>query len=139
MSITKAVVTAENRPACKCGQRLHSDRVVEETHEDQRVVEVFIVHLHAIGVVLHRLLFVRSVEIKSGVIVLDGPEVLPEFLSDAGVSGQFVGPRNQFSSLERTSEGRHWLVPRSRHCSSLYPTAWMGGWVGEGKYSWRMG
>ena len=47
-------------------------------------------------IVLHRLSFVRGVEIKSRVVVLDGLEVLPERLLDAGVSGQLVGPRNQF-------------------------------------------
>ena len=94
--MTKTAVTAENRPAWECGQGLHSDRVIEETHENQCVAEVFVVLLRVNIVVLRRLSFVRGVEIMSGVVALDGWEVLPECLLDAGVSDQLVGPHNLF-------------------------------------------
>ena len=67
--------------------------------------------LHVFGVVLHRLSFVRGVEINLGVTFLDTLKVHPEGLLDT-VSGQRIGSRNSVS-LKRAIEGRHWLVLRS--------------------------
>lgn len=48
-----------------------------EAHENQGRVEILVVLRHVLGVVLHRLSFVRGVEIKLGVFVLNRLEVHP--------------------------------------------------------------
>jgi len=50
--MTKAELTAENRPACECGSTFYGDRRKAETHEDQGGVEILVVLLHILGVVL---------------------------------------------------------------------------------------
>ena len=89
--MTKAELTAENRPAYGCGQRYVVVKSGAETHENQGGVEVFVVLLHVLRIVLRRLSFVHGVEIKLGVVVLDWLEKHPECLLNAMWS-QFVDP-----------------------------------------------
>ena len=90
--MTKAELTAENRPAWECVSTLY-DTVMSKakTHEDQGGVEILVVLLHVLGVVFHCLSFVHGVEIKLGVVVLDRLEVHPEGFLDAVARSQFVG------------------------------------------------
>ena len=71
MSMTKAELTAENRPACECCQACVMKKGSEETHEDEGGVEIIIILLHVVCVVLHRLPSVHGVEIELRIVVLD--------------------------------------------------------------------
>ena len=81
--MTKAELTAENRPACECCQPCAMKKGSGETHEDEGGVEIIVILLHVICIVLHRLPFVHSVEIELGVIVLDWWEVRSQGFADA--------------------------------------------------------
>jgi len=74
----------------------YGDKRNTETHENQGGVEILIVFLHILGVVLHCLSFVRGVEIKLWVVVLDWLEVHSQGLLDAIGWSQLVGTRNRF-------------------------------------------
>ena len=50
------------------------DEITTETHENQGIVKIFIVLLHVLNVILHRLSLVHGVEIKLGIVILDGLE-----------------------------------------------------------------
>jgi hypothetical protein len=80
--MTKAELTAENRPAWKRSQHC-SGKGNAETHENQGGIEILIMFLHEFGIVLRCLSLVHGVEIEVGVIVLDWLEVHPESLLDA--------------------------------------------------------
>ena len=54
-----------------------------ETHENQGGVEILIVLMYVLGIVLRRLSLIHGVEVKLGIIVLDGLEVHPQGLLDA--------------------------------------------------------
>ena len=75
--MTKAELTAENRPAWRCCQRYAVIFEVAETHENQGGVEILVVLLHVFGIVLRRLSVVHGVEIELGIIALDRLEVHP--------------------------------------------------------------
>ena len=76
-SMTKAELTAENRPACECGQHIINRSTQRCTYEYQGGVEILVVFLHVFGIVLHRLSFVHGIEVKLGVVVLDWLQVHP--------------------------------------------------------------
>jgi hypothetical protein len=80
--MTKAELTAENRPAWERGQRC-CGKGNAETHEDQGGVEILVVLRHVFGVILCRLSLVHCVEIELGVVVLDWLEVHAQRLLDA--------------------------------------------------------
>ena len=81
--MTKAELTAENRPACKPGQRCRWRMETSETDKNQGGIEVFIVFVHVFCIVLGRLSFVHGVEIEFRIIVLDWLEVHPKGILDA--------------------------------------------------------
>ena len=56
---------------------LYNDQEKGKAHENQGGIEIFVELLHGFGITLHRLPFVRGVEIKLGVVVLDRSEVRP--------------------------------------------------------------
>jgi len=82
-SITKAELTAENRPAYKNGLGGPWERTTKAAYEDQGGVEVLVVLLNIVCVILDRLLLVHGVEIETGVIVLDGLEEYSESILKA--------------------------------------------------------
>ena len=53
------------------------------TDEDQGDVDILVVLPHVFGIVLERLLLVHGVEIKFGIVVLDGLEIHSQSLLDA--------------------------------------------------------
>ena len=75
--MTKAELTAENRPACEHCQPGGVIREMATTHEDQGGIEIIIILLHVFAVVLHRLSFIHCVEVNLGVVALDWWEVRP--------------------------------------------------------------
>jgi hypothetical protein len=73
MSMTKAELTAENKPACESrSYELVSDGMRWVTHEYQGGVEVFVVLLDIIHIVVGRLPLVNRIEIESRIVGLDG-------------------------------------------------------------------
>jgi len=60
--MTNAEVTAENRPACKPNQHIHTDER-KPPHKDQRGVEVFVVLLDELSVEVFCFKAVRLVEL----------------------------------------------------------------------------
>jgi len=77
-SMTKAELTAENRPAYKDELSGRWQRTIEITYEDQGGVEVLVVLFDIVRIILGRLLLVHGVEIETGVVVLDGLEECSE-------------------------------------------------------------
>ena len=71
--MTKAELTAENRPAYK--DRLDNSRSERRTtYKNQGGIEVLVVFLDVVGVVLCRLPLVHRVEVETSIVVLDGLE-----------------------------------------------------------------
>ena len=72
--MTKAELTAENKPACRFNWLDKGAGAIEEwaTHENEGGVEVFIILLDVVGVMVSCLLLVDGVEVNTRVIALDG-------------------------------------------------------------------
>ena len=54
------------------------------THENQGSVEVLVVLLDIVGIILGGLLLVHRIEIKTGIVVLDGLEEGSESIPETG-------------------------------------------------------
>ena len=74
MSMTKAELTAENKPACifNGSEEEFATNKERVTHENQGGVEVFIVLLDIVGIIFGCLLLVDGVEVDTRVVGLDG-------------------------------------------------------------------
>jgi hypothetical protein len=95
-SMTKAELTAENRPAySRC--KMIGESGWWGTHENQRSVEVLFVLLDIIGVVLGRLPLVHHVEVEAGVVGLDGLEERFESIVKAMYSKRPTTPARSVS------------------------------------------
>jgi hypothetical protein len=105
MSMMKAELTAENRPALECGQRAYHNKGNAETHEYQGSVEILVVLLHVFGVVLHSLSFVHGVEVDLGIVALDWLEEHSEGLLEASWN-QLASPSNRFRISEANAPAR---------------------------------
>ena len=81
--MTKAELTAENRPAYKNGLDGSQERTIRTTYEDQGGVEVLVVLLDVVCIIFGRLLLVHGVEIETSIVVLDGLEECPESILEA--------------------------------------------------------
>ena len=83
--MTKAELTAENRPAYEKGQITLRD-TSKATHEYQGSVEVLVVLLDIVGIVLGCLLLVYCIEIETGVVILEGLEKRSEGISETTIA-----------------------------------------------------
>ena len=123
-SITKAELTAENKPACKDrSDNSRSER--HTTYKNQGGIEVLVVLLDIVGVVLGRLPLVHCVEVETSVVILDGLEERSESILEATDGKSDIVETRQ--DIERTTldqsvaEGRpfHPLRPFPLSCSFL--------------------
>ena len=80
--MTKAELTAENRPAYSGGKMI-GGRGWWGTHENQCSIEVLFVLLDIIHVVLGRLPLVHRVEVEARVVGLNGLEERSESITEA--------------------------------------------------------
>jgi hypothetical protein len=89
-SITKAELTAENRPAYenKVSRLTGVDDRRWTTHEYQGGIEVLVVLLDVVRVVLGRLPLVHRVKVDAGIVGLDGLEERSESIVEAASAGR---------------------------------------------------
>jgi len=90
------------------------------------------VFLHAFGVIFHCFSFVHGVEIKLGVVALDGLEVHPQSLLNT-VQNQSVGPCKRFCDSEAYHRGS--ILTGFGSFSPLIVVSWS---TGERKYSLQL-
>ena len=102
--MTKAELTAENRPAYEYCKLCVMISEMAETHKVEGGVEISVILLHVLRVVLHRFPFVHGVEIELGVIVLD-------------LGGTFAGLRECYLESAHRPHNQSW-ISRTHHLGS---------------------
>ena len=114
-SMTKAELTAENRPAYKKGQKVPED-AFQATHKNERGIEVLVVLLDIVHIVLGCLLLVYRIEIETGVVVLYGLEERSERILETTLPLSQRSATQLLQHVERTTSDRFAMVGiLSRH------------------------
>ena len=117
-SMTKAELTAENRPAYK--DRLDNSRSERRTtYKNQGGIEVLVVLLDIVGVVLGRLPLVHRVEVQTSVVVLDRLEECSESILET-MDGKRDVVKTRWD-IERTTLGQSVVEGRPFHPLRPFP------------------
>ena len=138
--MTKAELTAENRPACRSVDEVIGEIGRRATYEYQGCVEILVVFLDIVRIVLGRLPLVHRVKVNARIVHLHGLEERSESILEAG-SGQWAAAwmrardrAYHFGSIWSGGDGDSFsppslFSPSSISCMCFEVEDFKGGWV----------